>query len=294
MRKLLSYAAIGLACIYCTDVAGRQLLDGSTSFSRVESTTSDSRVLFVHLPGILTSRTPAETVSFWSEYGDVLLVGYTGSRFDGSATSEEVAHEITARLSRDDYDTIVFIGSSMGGLVAYDTYARLDPSSADYRFILIDAPTRRADLQSPLDTISLGSYLWWAGPISNPFSSLYFDATFVEPKEENIEPGVNRDQLADYVAHAKSHPLSWAMDQNRYIIGHKPIEPGSLSGVRVLYMRSIRDTDTVRQQAFDVWDAATGGTAEYLEVDSTHVGYVERPETWREAFENAVWMVLTG
>lgn len=293
MRKALVSAVVASACVIGADAAGRQLLNGSTEFVFLKSTTSSSRVLFVHLPGILASRTSSGVVSVWRQYGDVVLVEYEGDRFNGTVTARMVANALSEGLDLRRYEAVVFIGSSMGGLVAYDTYNYLPKDLADFRFIVVDAPTGRADLQPPLDVISLGSYAWWAGPISNPLSSLYFKATFVTPREENIEAGVDRAKLAKSVAEQMSHPVSWSMDQNRYIVGHPTVVEGSLQDVRFVYVRSTRDHDTTRAEAFDVWNAATNGEALRLEVDSTHVGYAERPEAWAEGFHRAIQLVLS-
>lgn len=227
-----------------------------------------------------------EVVGEWRQYGDVLLISYDGHRFEPMQIVSDVARDIERHVDSEGYSRVVFIGSSMGGLMSYDTYQLLENRryGVEYSIIAIDAPTKRLDLQSPLDMISLGSRVWWAGAISNLFSKLYFNATFVAPKDENIEDSVDRERLAETVKSAKSYQLSWAMDQNRFIIGHGGLEPGSLVGVEVLYVRSTRDNDTVRPRAFESWKRAAGGSLGLVKVDSTHVGYNERPEAWRQVF----------
>lgn len=276
-----------LVAVLLVDAATRQLLTGRTRIDFVSSATAKSSTLFVYYPGILADgvMSSREVIGEWQQYGDVLLVGYDGRRFEPKRIVSDVARDIERRVDSEGYSRVVFIGSSMGGLLSYDTYQMLEKHvRANFSIVALDAPTKRSDLQSPLDTMALGSRAWWAGAISNVFSKLYFNATFVKPKEENIEDGVDRERLAETVESAKSHQLSWAMDQNRYIIDHGGLKPGSLKGVNVLYVRSARDTDTVRPQAFNSWNVAAGNKAGRVEVDSTHVGYNERPETWRRAF----------
>ena len=297
MRTVLLFVVLVLIGTACFDAAGRLLLKGETRFQLVKSTTSDSSVLFVYLPGILADGVTSSTglVPIWSKYGDVLLVSYDGKRFEGDQIRHDVADMVTSGVNSKGYKTIVFIGSSMGGLLSYDTALELESRSADpidLRFIFVDAPTGRKDLQSPLDKISLGSFAWWAGPISNPLSSLYFKLTFVRPKEKNIEEGLDRDALDQYVRSQMGYPLSWAMDQTRYIIRHDNVKADSLLGRRVVYIRSLRDTDTVREGAYDTWNSAADEQAEYIEVDSTHAGYAERPTTWSYGVERAIFLAL--
>ena len=156
------------------------------SLSRSRSARSSGR-LFVYFPGILSDgrESSSEIIRTWQANGDVLIDSYAGDRFNAKEITGQTADYL--RSVSSGYRQIVFIGSSMGGLVAYDVYQLLkDRISSTMRFILIDAPTGRGDLQSPLDVISLGSRVWWAGRISNLFSRLYFNLTFVEPKDENM------------------------------------------------------------------------------------------------------------
>ncbi len=291
IASLLLVLAIGFF-----DASTRQLLSGSASFSVAQSENARSQTLFVYFPGILADGESSfkDQLPTLQERGDVLMVSYTGERFEAEVVVEQTTARISEDVQRVGYDSVVLLGSSMGGLVAYDTYQHLQQThlAVKYSMILVDAPTGRHDLQSPLDKISLGSWVWWAGPISNLFSSVYFDATFVEPKEANIEPGVDRNQLARSVEKAKGFPLSWAMDQTRFIIGHDPLEVNSLKDIRVIYVRSTRDDDTVRPNSFDPWNSASGGKAVRIEVDSTHAGYAERPSTWNQALHSTILPAL--
>lgn len=282
------------------DAVGRQFLSCKPRFN-FEAGPHDSKTLFVYFPGILADGVTSARglLPLWTQHGDMLMVSYDGRRFNGNIVAARTAAAITQyALDTHDlelkYDKIIFIGSSMGGLLSYDTYRTplirqlREDDGLRFCFVLIDAPTGRKDLQPPLDRISLGSWLWWAGPISNLFSKPYFKATFVKPKKENIEAGVDLDKLNAFVEHQMSYQLSWSMDQTRYIIRHEPLKPVSLAGANVVYVRSSRDDDTVRPEAFASWDAASRGKVKLIEVDSTHVGYAERPQTWWRAFEEQI------
>lgn len=291
VRRRIGVALLLLLGVGLLDAGGRQFLSGTARFDFVQSRVTATKTLFVYFPGILVDGVTSsrELVSVWKQHRDVLLVSYDGRRFDASQIAKESAAKINSLIKTAGYEHIVFIGSSMGGLVSYDTIQQAAGfKSVDVSLVLIDAPTKRSDLQSPLDKISLGSKIWWAGPISNLVSKPYFNATFVAPKEGNIEEGVDRDRLNQIVEQSKSYPLSWSMDQNRYLISHGEPDPGSLRNIRTVYVRSTRDNDTTRPRAFNPWNDAAGGNAVRILVDSTHVGFNERPETWRWAFQGQI------
>lgn len=289
--KWVLVVLLALLMLLPIDALGRALfLRDKTRLDFIEySKTEDSRVLFVYYPGILADgvKSSLKVSPVWAQSGDVLQVSYDGTKFSPNKVTKKVANWIGDH--KGDYDTVVFIGSSMGGLLSYDTVPLIENQVADVRFILVDAPTKRSDFQAPLDKLSLGTWAWWAGPISNLLiSKLYFKATFRGPAEENIEQEVDREELALRVKEAQSFPISTHNDWIRYIIGHEPLITGSLKGYPAIYLRSTRDHDTVRPEAYDVWAQAFGGELARMEVDSTHVGYNERPETWQVAFMEAI------
>jgi pimeloyl-ACP methyl ester carboxylesterase len=291
VRRRIGVALLLLLGVGLLDAGGRQFLSGTARFDFVQSRVVGSKTLFVYFPGILADGVTSsrELVPVWKQHGDVLLVSYDGQRFEASQIVKKSVAKINYLIKTAGYEHVVFIGSSMGGLVSYDTIQQTTGlKSVDVSLVPIDASTKRSDLQSPLDKVSLGSKIWWAGPISNLVSKPYFNATFVAPKEGNIEEGVDRDRLNQIVEQSKSYPLSWSMDQNRYLISHDKLAPGSLRDVRVVYVRSTRDTDTVRPCAFNAWNDVAGGNAVLVLVDSTHVGFNERPETWRWAFQSQI------
>lgn len=293
--RWVTCAVLLIVAVGTFDAGARLFLNGTARFDVVQSRVVGTKTLFVYFPGILADGVTSsrELVPVWQQHGDVLLVSYDGRRFDADKIVRQSSDKINTLMAAVGYERIVFFGSSMGGLLSYDTIAQTPAlKSVVVDLVALDAPTKRSDFQSPLDKISLGSKVWWAGPVSNLFSKLYFNATFVAPKEENIEEDVDRDKLAGVVEQAKSYQLSWSMDQNRYLIGHDKLVSGSLRDIRVIYVRSTRDTDTVRPRAFDAWNDAAEGKALHIEIDSTHVGFNERPKVWRSAFEHQIISAL--
>lgn len=249
------------------------------------STRSAQRTLIVYLPGILAGarRSSQDINDIWLEEGDMLHVEYRGKRFRAKRVVSAVAGYIITNGRR--YERIVFIGSSMGSLLAYDIVQRLNRGTrAKVAFVAIDAPTSARDFQSPLDKTSHFMRILPFGPIWNLLSRPVMKLLMVPPKDENVEPGVNRTDLDRRFQQMWDYPLSFYRDQILYMISHKKLVSGSLDGIkRFVYVRSKRDTDTVRQEAIHSWYRARQRIT-YIEADSTHVGFAERPQTWRKTF----------
>lgn len=282
----IKFAAFSLVGLLFIDAGLHQLQSSRVQYDYRDASNEKARdTLVVYFPGILTDgvSSSSELVGVWQRAGDVTLVSYEGKAFSGRQIIEKGVDHL-ATLS---YRKVVFIGASMGGLPAYFTMLglRAREPMLSYRLVLIDAPTGWKDLQLDLQIFAPAAWFWWAGPVGNVVSRLYYGATYVKPKEENIEPGVDRKALDKHVEANMSHPVSWGMDQNRFLMSHPDIKPGSLDGVRVDFVRSTRDTDTVRKTFIESWIKATGVVDYQIhEVDSTHVGFPERPETWRKFF----------
>lgn len=250
-------------------------------------------VLIVYLPGILAGAraSSVDLIEIWRQRAEnIMLVEYGDDRFDGCATAKNTFEAIQYHLSvnrfGESYERIIFIGSSMGGLLAYDIIQHI--KQYDIRvskdLILLDTPTSLDDFQPPNDkTAPLLRFLPF-GPILNKFNLV--SLMFVPPKEQNIEEGVDRKELSRRVDEGKSFRVSFWRDELMYIMDHGIPIKDSLEGLvdRLVYVRSKRDVDTVRPEAFDKWFATTK-IASWFEVDSTHVGFAERPKTWQRAFE---------
>lgn len=290
MRAYIGTALAIVLVLGVVDVIGRvQVLSGSTQFKLSEaSSRKDARTLLVYLPGILADGDKSSLLvrPTWQQYGDVASVTYAGSRFDGNETARVIANQLERQTK---YDTVVFIGSSLGGLVAYDTLRQLKgrmPGVA-FKLVLVAAPTGRQDFKPPNNILSLAMWTWWAGPLSNlTTGKLFLQLLFQKPKDENIEPGVDRAELAQRVKEAQNTPFSVYADQIRYMIGHEPLEPAVLDGVEAVYIRCRRD-DIVASQAYDAWNKVFGGQLKLIESDTTHVGYNEMPKAFQRDFTSA-------
>ena len=238
--------------------------------------------LVIYLAGIMAqSQDSSRDVSpMWLKHGNVLFVEYRGKRFRAHQAVTEVVAFIDAH---EEYSEIVIIGSSMGGLLGYDVIRRLDAATQRKVVLLaIDAPTSAWDFHSPSDKLAQFMRILPFGPIWNLVSRPILKRLMVPPKDENIEPEVNREELFRRFRKTWDYPLSFYRDQVKYIITHGRPQANSLRGIkRLIYVASRRD-DIVRAEAFEAWRRAFGRTPTRLKPDTTHVGYAERRKTWGE------------
>jgi dienelactone hydrolase len=263
------------------------VLKDDTRFDFVKSDKSGSRTLLVYLPGILADGKQSSLlmVDTWKQYGDVLLVSYDGKRFKPDNITRDIDRWVAIRGDR--YREVVFIGSSLGGLLAYDTAPKLEEDGLRVKYALVAAPTGYGDLKGA-GRLSPFMYLWWGGPISNATTGkLFLKGLFQEPKDDNIEPEVDRDELKQRVEEAKASPFSVYGDQIRYVLGHGKPASSTLTGVEGVYIRCGRD-ELVADKAYDSWKSAFGGSLPLIESDTTHVGYNEMPTTFAGDFERAL------
>ncbi len=284
---LILVIVLAIALVFSIEWFTRKALQAVVQIDLQPSTGSGHSTLIVYLPGILAgAKSSSEGQSDqWLKRADVLFVEYSGDRFNGSLVVSEVVRFLTDPANT--YAQVVFIGSSMGGLLAHDIVQAL-PMDVSFAIdmIAIDAPTGASDFQAPLNIAARALYVMPFGKLLNPLSKRVMTALVPGPKEENIEPGVDRQKLAASVANARHYKLSFWRDQLMYIISHGAPRSYSLWQVRTfVYVRSLRDTDTVRAEAFSPWNRAVADRTTRIESDTTHVGYAERPATWRNTFQ---------
>ena len=264
------------------------ILKDNTRFDFVKSDKSGSRTLLVYLPGILADGKQSSLlmVDTWKQYGDVLLVSYDGKRFKPDNITRDIDRWVAKNGA--DYREVVFIGSSLGGLLAYDAAPKLEDDGLLVRYVFVAAPTGYGDLKGA-GKASPAMYLWWGGPISNATTGKWLlKGLFQEPKDDNIEPEVHRDELKQRVEEAKNSPFSVYGDQIRYVLGHGKPARDTLVGVKAVYIRCDRD-ELVADDAYDSWSSAFGDSRNLplIESDTTHVGYNEMPTTFRKDFVRA-------
>ena len=268
----------------------RPSLENVTTTKLIKSTMSGSRRLLVYYPGILHDGTTSsiKMQPLWRRYGDVLIVSYDGERFTSDQVVRTVTKEVTDLVGEKGYNEVVFIGSSLGGLLSNDSLGKIKHLSVKIKWVLLAAPKGANDLTLPNNIASRFMWLWWAGPLGNDSLGKFFlDKMFQEPKADNIETGVDKTELAQRVMEAKAMPFSLYSDQVRYVIGHGSLDPDVLRRVDdAVYVICTRD-ELVNEATYKDWNNLFGGQLRLVRSDTTHVGYNEMPNAFESTFEEA-------
>lgn len=257
---------------------------------------TQNNTLIVYLPGILASADmlSARIKFVLAEYGDVWGVNYTSPRFRPERVTKEAASWILKRCKEDgSVYNLVFVGSSMGGLLSLDVMRLLKSHSSmqriNTRLMLVDAPTGRSDLQWPFNLTAPLVRLFPAGPLWNRLSGPIMKLLFIPPKEGEIDPDVNPRWLASQVDGARSFPLSFWRDEIMYIIARGALKADSID-CPIVYIRSTEDTDTVRSSASGKWFVAASSrfpVAIFSATGAKHAAYAQNPSKYEEVFPKA-------
>lgn len=287
--------------LYMRRTAGK----ASVKHSFGESNGKPKRTLFVHLPGLMGDGVTQiqNVLDTFLERGDVLAVHYDGELgkearvFDARLIVERTVLEIVWRKAQKQFDDIVFIGTSMGGKLAYQIAQLLRFQLAiRTKALLIDAPLGRRDFQRPLDLSSPALRFLPYVPVLNliyvvPFlERLIMNVLFVvPPKEADIDEGLTRAErvnLDNSVTEARKTKTPFHRDQVLSILEPLGTEFGSpWDKGDVVYMRSGRDNDTVRDSAYESWRELLGYDIHRLRLPKAkHCAYGQNPRSYRPAF----------
>lgn len=300
----MSVWLIVLLCIagfFLADAVLRQFMPNLLHFATIPGT-GDSKHLIVFLPGILadgdvSSREVRE--SWLAKAGTLLTVDYGHQRFDSRRVVGNVARQISfSHGAGGSYGRVTIIGASMGGKLGAKLIGQLRNvyqwQPEDLTLIAVDTPTSPDDFAGPGKILSWILSKIYAGPLLSWLLMWPLRLALVLPKDENIEqvPGVafaatcaRVKQLAK--ARMSAFWFSANCDQQR-CLQREPFDWPALLDVRVIYQVCIRDNETVIQpQAVETWQVHVPQT-ERRDVDSTHCGFLERPETWEEAYATAL------
>jgi pimeloyl-ACP methyl ester carboxylesterase len=238
----------------------------------------------------------------------VLAIHYDGklgkkaTRFDWRQVVMVTEQEIVKATQHKHYDDIVFIGTSMGGKLAFLVARWLIRCDIRTRAILVDAPLSRRDFQFPLNLFSPLLRVLPNVPILNliyviPFlgGQIVKRVFVVPPKKEQIEnlTLAERFSLDSTVEEARKTRISFHRDQVLSIL--KPLDAKLESpwGPNdVVYIRSDEDTDTVRGSAMYSWVTQLGfAKAKDLKVlilpHAQHCSYGQKPSRYRKALPMA-------
>lgn len=249
--------------------------------------------LIVHLPGILadghTSCKPV--LETWLRHGDVATIAYGGERFCARSFVRIAASRLNEIVM--NYQEVVLVGSSLGGMLALDLRKELHCEHASV--IIVDAPSGAADMLgggnigAPL--LRLLPFAQWSNRLLGPM----MQTMLVPPKDENIEESLNKEELKQQaLADMSRWPLSIWRDQLAYMAARPRLNSRDFVDFEsVVYLSCDRNNETVKQPAAaDAYRRAAGASFRKVSVDSTHCGYVERPTVWSRVFDQEL-SVLT-
>lgn len=252
---------------------------------------AETGTLIIYLPGILAGGEDSSQslIETWLDHGDVLTVSYTGGRFD----AEDVVNTVvwSLKTAPKSYLQFVFVGSSMGGLLALDVIDRLrrDRSSvvAYSNLILIDSPSGSRDMMAGGNIAAPLMRLMPLPWLFNGIGGWLMSKMFMPPKDENIEGP--KEGFAKIKSRALEmmgkFPFAVWRDQLAYMAAHSSPKAADFQGLRrIVYMRCDRNNETVRSQAAETWKRAAP-ELQVVGVDSTHCGFIERPSVWNRHFK---------
>lgn len=257
--------------------------------------------MILFLPGLIANARsmPRLIEEEWAKVGGVWAVEYSIPRFTPERIVDEVVEFIVRYCEEHDQKMqhIVLIGSSLGGILAYDVQARLRVRNATadrtVSLVVIDSPTNGSDLHAPLGTLAQVVRIAPLGPILNCLSPFLMNLLAPKPAEHRRGMGVDGNELARSVKNARRYPLSFYRDQVLYIVKHDTLRDYSLENRRLFFIRSQGDALVDSFQAMDSWRSATGTRGfSFTFVDADHAAYQLQPHRYRQAFEEAFRYLL--
>lgn len=250
-----------LACLVAVDATSRLFMKCDASTELVSSSAVDD-ALIVALPGMTAQ--PAEqyapVMDALLAHGDVLLVDYGGPRADRfcqDVVVDVAARAVTQANTENHYAHVVFVGSSIGSLLAVDIIDRVDLSVLP-SLVAVCAPNGSADLVRPLNNASALRYvpLGWLSNQFNPDGTPYRTSFW-------------RDQVA-------------------YIATHVAPEASGLDDTLSSLTYVTCDSDEfVLPDAAQAWASAMAG-AKVLHVASAHVDYRGQSDLWSQTLGGLV------
>lgn len=237
----------------------------------------------VFLDGIQSSGiTPGGTIEALLEsYGDYTAVRYpTAFGFGAAKVSRQILDHVRP------YSTVVFVGLSLGGLVAYDVVAlaRQQGLKIDFRLLLLSTPTGPADVKNPLLKVAP-----FVPPVWLP-ETVRKNLLFRGPKPicDICLTEDERDDLEDHEKYSRAYPFAPWIRQAAYIARHHGPKAEVLRGVQAVYLHTPRDP-FIRARALLGWTHAypNGRLPEVtVPLEGTHCTLVAQPRIWSDALRH--------
>ncbi len=299
---------IALAVLDCT--VGRWLLRFTTTFKQTvrPGELSSSGTLLVHFPGTLMDGEDGVNEilpSLLANAAELLTISYGNWRFLDDEVRRKAADAIgSPTASRTN---ITLIGTSMGGAVVASIVNTLVSEYGWSRsqfnaMLMVETPLDERSYKEPGKTQS--KRLRWvpAGPLLSLLVAIPMSMFYVGPEVDNIEAELR--SKVRYIQQEAIRRLSQVRfaavcDQQRFLNNLHIEWMMQLKGIRVVYLVCERDNVTVEQpQAYSdigfYLTLAVGTSFEWLGVDSTHCGYLERSKTWNEVFDVVLKKIAAG
>jgi hypothetical protein len=218
----------------------------------------------------------------WSQHGDVVVVEYNRTRFDGRQT----AYDTYEQLLKWGYNRVILDGASLGGLLATDVidFDHSAGSHLTFAVLMQDVPMDKSDLTSG-DLAGAGTTVWYPGYVTNLLSDLFWNFNFHPPQSYQLGAGVDQQQLNAQYQASRTYPLSGWVGEIRYITTHRGFIGNQYAGIPLVVMQA-RNDSVVKPDA-DRWEKIFGGGTLITVPQSTHIGFVEYPDQWKTAFTQA-------
>ena len=240
----------------------------------------------VFLDGVQSSGvTPGSTLSaFMQGYGDVVRVQYPESiGFNGKKAARQILEFI------QHYRQVVFVGVSLGGLLAYDiiALAKRRGLKIDFRLGLISAPTGLTDLKDPNAK--------WARFIPGfPLPRIVSRKLLFKGPFPDFDPSIDeaeKEELDWHENNSREYPFGPWIRQVAFIARHPALDEEVLDRVVTVYVRTQSDPYVRVRRAHINWGAAywNGSLPEIVVPVDGHCNMLAYPREWeaglKEMFE---------
>lgn len=206
---------------------------------------------------------------------DAFVVTFAEYAFDAQKVIDLVIKKVKP------YDSVVFVGVSMGGLLAYDIIKKLRDQGDTRHFgvVLIDSPAVTSDVNLP--QFQKDAAGWPFGAISN----LFAPSGFNRDAPAFIAKDANRQQLEALWTSYETWPFSCKSDQGGYTLEHPPLE--SLPDVTWYFIQSEEDA-FVYESAHGNWEKTQGLMPIFIVKQGVHASLLNQPSVYNGAIANGI------
>ncbi len=300
---VLKWIGLGLLGIFAgaigllvSDAVRRRALWKSTVRCTLTAAVNDqvSDTLIVYVPGILADgvKSSDPVRAAWLKFGDVMHVSYVGNRFDGSVVANHIARDIVTLHNslNTPHRRIVFILSSMGGMLGLDVLEKLDHMRypiTDRRLVLVDAPSGSQDMLSGGNIFAPLMRVLPFGPVYNVLLAPLKRKMLLPPKDDSIEDHLDKELVKKTaLENMDEFPVSVWRDQLVYMATY--FFDREKLAYPAIYLRCDEDNVTVKQpQAAQTWSTIFENM-KIVPVASPHCAYAERQRSWQKVFTMAL------